>query len=41
MTSEKVSITYGDKTAEFDVLPSVDGPSAIDVSKLLANTGLS
>jgi len=41
MTSnEKVTITYGDKTAEMDVLPSVDGPSAVDTSKLLANIGL-
>jgi citrate synthase len=41
MTSnEKVTITYGDKTAEMDVLQSVDGPSAVDTSKLLANIGL-
>ena len=38
MTSnEKVTISYGDKTAEMDVLQSVDGPSAVDTSKLLAN----
>jgi citrate synthase len=41
MTSnEKVTISYGDKTAEMDVLQSVDGPSAIDTSKLLSNIGL-
>ena len=41
MTSnEKVTITYGDKSAEMDVLQSVDGPSAVDTSKLLANIGL-
>jgi citrate synthase len=41
MTSnEKVTISYGDKTAEMDVLHSVDGPSAVDTSKLLANIGL-
>jgi citrate synthase len=41
MTSnEKVTISYGDKTAEMDVLQSVDGPSAVDPSKLLANIGL-
>ncbi|MEY4367175.1 MAG: hypothetical protein RLZ28_590 [Actinomycetota bacterium] len=41
MTSnEKVTITYGNKTAEMDVLQSVDGPSAVDTSKLLANIGL-
>jgi citrate synthase len=41
MTSnEKVTISYGDKTAEMDVLQSVDGPSAVDTSKLLANIGL-
>jgi len=38
--SDKVAITYGETTAEFPVLQSVDGPSAIDVSKLLATTGL-
>ncbi|MFM5905640.1 MAG: citrate synthase [Micrococcales bacterium] len=41
MTStDKVAITYGDTTAEFPVLQSVDGPSAVDVSKLLSSTGL-
>jgi citrate synthase len=41
MTSnEKVTISYGDKTAEMDVLQSVDGPSAVDTSMLLANIGL-
>jgi citrate synthase len=38
--NNNVAISYGDKTVELSVLPSVDGPSAIDVSKLLAQTGL-
>ncbi|MEO0023742.1 MAG: hypothetical protein RL196_183 [Actinomycetota bacterium] len=41
MTSnEKVTISYGDKTAEMPVLQSVDGPSAVDTSKLLSTIGL-
>ena len=38
--NNNVAITYGEKTVELPVLQSVDGPDAIDVSKLLANTGL-
>jgi citrate synthase len=38
--NNNVAISYGDKTVELSVLPAVDGPSAIDVSKLLAQTGL-
>jgi len=38
--NNNVAITYGEKTVELPVLSSVDGPDAIDVSKLLANTGL-
>lgn len=36
---EKATLTVGDKTAEFPVLPSVDGKSAIDVSTLSKQTG--
>jgi len=38
--NNNVAISYGDKTVELPVLASVDGPDAIDVSKLLAKTGL-
>ncbi len=38
--SEKVALTYGETTIELPVLHSVDGPNAIDVSKLIAGTGL-
>lgn len=38
--SEKVALTYGETTIELPVLHSVDGPDAIDVSKLIAGTGL-
>ena len=41
MTANKsVAITYGDKSVDLPILPSVEGPDAIDVSKLLAQTGL-
>ena len=40
MTASNVAITYGDKSVELPVLDSVAGPAAIDVSKLLAQTGL-
>ena len=40
MTANNVAITYGEKTVELPVLESVAGPAAIDVSKLLAQTGL-
>jgi citrate synthase len=38
--NEKVALTYGETTIELPVLHSVDGPDAIDVSKLIAGTGL-
>ena len=38
--SDKVTVTYGDKTAELSVLNAVDGASAIDTSKLLSQIGL-
>jgi len=40
LTASNVAITYGDKSVELPVLDSVAGPAAIDVSKLLAQTGL-
>ena len=39
-SSDKVTVTYGDVTAEFPVIQAVDGPSAVDISKLTATTGL-
>lgn len=39
-SSDKVSVTYGDITAEFPVIKSAAGPDAVDVSKLTAMTGL-
>lgn len=40
-SSDKVSIKYGDTSAEFNVIPSTEGPGGIDISKLMATTGLS
>ncbi|MEY4961595.1 MAG: hypothetical protein RLZZ249_292 [Actinomycetota bacterium] len=40
-SSDKVSIKYGNLSAEFNVIPSTEGPSGIDISKLMATTGLS
>lgn len=39
-SSDKVSLTYGDINVDLPVIPAVDGPSAVDVSKLTALTGL-
>lgn len=39
-SSDKVQVTYGDITAEFPVIPAVDGANAVDISKLTATTGL-
>ena len=38
--NDKVALSYGDKAVELPVLHSVDGPDAIDISKLMAQTGL-
>ena len=38
--NEKVALSYGDKTVDLPILHSAEGPDAIDVSKLLATTGL-
>ncbi|MEI6590669.1 MAG: citrate synthase [Actinomycetes bacterium] len=38
--SEKVTVSYGDKTAELPVLQAVDGASAVDTSKLISQIGL-
>jgi citrate synthase len=38
--NDKVALSYGDKTVELPVLHSAVGPDAIDISKLMANTGL-
>ncbi len=40
-SSDKVSIKYGDLSAEFNVIPSTEGPGGIDISKLMSTTGLS
>ncbi|NDE88515.1 MAG: citrate (Si)-synthase, partial [Micrococcales bacterium] len=37
---QKVTLTFPGGTAEFPILPAVDGDSAIDFSKLNATTGL-
>ena len=39
-SSDKVSISYGETTAEFPVLQATAGSSAVDLSKLHALTGL-
>jgi citrate synthase len=39
-SNDKVTVSYGDVTAELPVIQSVDGPSAVDISKLTAITGL-
>ena len=39
--SDKVSISYGDITAEMAIVPASEGASGIDISKLIATTGLS
>ncbi|MDE2386541.1 MAG: citrate synthase [Actinomycetales bacterium] len=39
-SSDKVQVTYGDITAEFPVIPAIDGANAVDISKLTAATGL-
>jgi citrate synthase len=39
--SDKVSIQYGDVSAEFDVVRSTEGARGIDISRLMATTGLS
>ena len=41
MTSDKASIQYGDVTAELNVIPATVGAGGIDISKLIATTGLS
>lgn len=42
MTShDKVSLRYGDVETELAVVPATEGPSGIDISKLIATTGLS
>ncbi|MFM6980047.1 MAG: citrate synthase [Micrococcales bacterium] len=38
--TDKVSVSYGGTTTEFDVLQGADGSNAIDISKLHAATGL-
>jgi citrate synthase len=38
--NDNVVLSYGEKTVELPVLHSAAGPNAIDVSKLLATTGL-
>jgi len=41
LTSDKASIQYGDVTAELNVIPATVGAGGIDISKLIATTGLS
>lgn len=40
MTDQKVTLTYPGGSAEFPIISAVDGASAIDISKLNAQTGL-
>jgi citrate synthase len=41
MASEKVSLRYGAVETELSVIPATEGPGGIDISKLIATTGLS
>jgi citrate synthase len=41
LNSDKASIRYGDVTAELNVIPATVGAGGIDISKLIATTGLS
>lgn len=40
-SSDKVSLRYGDVETELSVIPATEGPGGIDISKLIATTGLS
>jgi citrate synthase len=40
LSDEKVTLNYPGGSAEFPIIPAVDGASAIDFSKLSASTGL-
>lgn len=40
MSSDKVSIDIGGKVEEYAVIPATQGPSGIDISNLMTNTGL-
>ena len=39
-SSEKVTVTYGEITADLPVISAVDGHDAVDISKFTALTGL-
>lgn len=39
-SSDKVSLSYGDKTVELDVIHGTEGPNAFDASKIMKETGL-
>lgn len=41
MSADKVSIEFDGKKDNYAVLPATQGPGGIDISKLMANTGLS
>jgi len=40
LSSDKVSIDIGGKVEEYAVIPATQGPSGIDISNLMTNTGL-
>ena len=40
-SSDKVSIQYGDASVELEVIEATEGAAGIDISKLMASTGLS
>ncbi|MDG2479148.1 MAG: citrate synthase [Aquiluna sp.] len=41
MSADKVSIEFDGKKDDYAVLPATQGPGGIDISRLMANTGLS
>jgi citrate synthase len=40
-SSDKVRIEFGDVSAEFGVIPATEGAPGLDISRLMANMGLS
>jgi citrate synthase len=40
LSADKVSIDIGGKVEEYAVIPATQGPSGIDISNLMTNTGL-
>ena len=40
MSADKVSIDIDGKVEQYEVIPATQGPSGIDISNLITNTGL-